>query len=184
MKWRKWNNILHRDIGYLAFGLTIIYGVSGIAVNHMQDWNPNFSKGREFMTIPAVPGSDRDSIILAARGALGLTEEPRNAFRPDEETLQLFYDGVTYAVDLPTGKVIRETVARRPVLYEFNQLHVNTPKRTWTYVADVYALGLIVVAVTGLFVLKGPSGIKGRGAWLTVIGVAIPAVYWVLYLTE
>jgi len=29
MKWRKWNNILHRDIGYLCVGLTVVY-VSGV----------------------------------------------------------------------------------------------------------------------------------------------------------
>ena len=42
MKWRKWNNIIHRDLGYLCVGLTIIYAVSGVAVNHVQDWNPNY----------------------------------------------------------------------------------------------------------------------------------------------
>ncbi len=184
MKWRKWNNILHRDIGYLVFGLTIVYGVSGIAVNHMHDWNPNFTKDREFLSISPILTSDRDSLLMEARSSLGLTEDPLNSFRPDKETLRLFYEGVTYSVDLPTGKVLREAVARRPVLYEFNQLHLNTPRRTWTFVADLYALSLIIVAITGLFVLKGPSGIKGRGAWLTAVGVAIPAVYWVLYLLD
>ena len=182
MKWRKWNNILHRDIGYLVFGLTIIYGVSGIAVNHMRDWNPNFSKEREFLSIAPIGPADRDSLIAAAREALELTENPLNVFRPDDETLQLFYDGLTYSVDLPTGTVMVDYIARRPVLYEFNQLHLNTPKRTWTYVADIYALGLIVVAITGLFVLKGPAGLKGRGWWLTTIGIIIPAIYWILYL--
>ena len=42
MKWRKWNNIIHRDIGYLCFGLTIIYAVSGVAVNHIHSWNPTY----------------------------------------------------------------------------------------------------------------------------------------------
>ena len=41
-KWRKWNNILHRDLGYLAFGLSIVYAISGVAVNHAADWNPNY----------------------------------------------------------------------------------------------------------------------------------------------
>lgn len=42
MKWRRWNNIIHRDLGYLCAGLTIVYVVSGIAVNQVRDWNPNF----------------------------------------------------------------------------------------------------------------------------------------------
>jgi len=42
-KWNKWNRIIHRDFGYLCVGLTIIYAVSGIAVNHVDTWNPNYS---------------------------------------------------------------------------------------------------------------------------------------------
>ena len=39
---RKWSRILHRDIGYFFIGTTLIYGLSGIALNHMNDWNPNY----------------------------------------------------------------------------------------------------------------------------------------------
>jgi hypothetical protein len=42
MNWRRWNNIIHRDLGYLCFGLTIIYVISGVAVNHIHDWNPTY----------------------------------------------------------------------------------------------------------------------------------------------
>ena len=31
-KWRRWNNVLHRDLGYLCVALTIVYAISGIAV--------------------------------------------------------------------------------------------------------------------------------------------------------
>ena len=40
---RKWSRILHRDIGFFFIGTTIIYGLPGIALNHMSDWNPNYS---------------------------------------------------------------------------------------------------------------------------------------------
>ena len=40
---RKWSRILHRDIGYFFIGTTLIYAISGIALNHMSDWNPNYS---------------------------------------------------------------------------------------------------------------------------------------------
>jgi hypothetical protein len=42
MKWRKWNIIIHRDLGYLCFGLTILYVISGVAVNHIHEWNPTY----------------------------------------------------------------------------------------------------------------------------------------------
>jgi len=39
---RKWSRILHRDIGFFFIGTSIIYGLSGIAINHLKDWNPNY----------------------------------------------------------------------------------------------------------------------------------------------
>jgi hypothetical protein len=93
----------------------------------------------------------------------------------------VFFDNKTYSIDTPTGKVMIETTQRRKVLFEMNQLHLNSPKEAWTYIADLYALSLIVVALTGLFVLKGKVGITGRGAWLTCIGMLLPILYWVYY---
>ena len=42
IKWRKWNRAIHRDLGYLFVAMTIIYSLSGIAINHLNDWNPNY----------------------------------------------------------------------------------------------------------------------------------------------
>ena len=47
MKWRKWNIIIHRDLGYLCFGLTILYVISGVAVNHIQCIDANGAGGPE-----------------------------------------------------------------------------------------------------------------------------------------
>ena len=42
MKWRKLIIATHRDVGYLLAGMTVIYAISGVAVNHVDDWNPNY----------------------------------------------------------------------------------------------------------------------------------------------
>jgi uncharacterized protein len=181
-KWRKWNTILHRDIGYLVVGLTLVYGISGIAVNHAADWNPSYRVERRALEIEPIVEEQREAIVHAALDRLGLTEDPQNTFRPDPGTLQLFFEQEMYAIDLPTGKVVVEAVQPRRVLFEFNQLHLNAPKTAWTYIADVYAAALIVVAITGLFVLKGRTGITGRGAWLTAVGVLVPGLYWLYYI--
>ena len=164
--------------------LTLVYGVSGIAVNHAADWNPSYAVEKRGVEIGPLKGELREELVRQARERLQLSEEPRNTFRPDPETLQLFYDRLTYSIDIPTGKVVIEEVWPRRVLFEFNQLHLNAPKRTWTYIADLYALSLILVAVTGMFVLKGKTGITGRGAWLVGLGVVIPLVYWIVYILD
>ncbi|MFZ4622078.1 MAG: PepSY-associated TM helix domain-containing protein [Bacteroidota bacterium] len=179
--WRRWNVVLHRDIGYFVVALVIVYGVSGLAVNHIADWNPNFVREKEFRSIPPILSEVKDTIVAQSLAALNITEEPDNVFRPDPETVQLFFPGKTYSVDLPTGNVMIESVNRRPVLFEMNQLHLNAPKGLWTYIADVFAVSLIFMGISGLFILKGKSGLGGRGKWFVLAGTALPLGYWVWF---
>jgi hypothetical protein len=182
--WRRWSIVLHRDVGYLAVALTIAYAISGIAVNHIADWNPNYRVTKTFTTVTPIAvgdAGDARAIVTVAMERLKLTEPPRSSFQPDSNTIQLFYKGITYHVDLPTGKVMVEATRSRPVLFEMNQLHLNHSKRAWTWIADIYALALLLLAVTGLFVLKGKNGITRRGAWLTAAGF-LPIVYWLAFM--
>lgn len=181
VNWRKLNNALHRDAGYLIVGLTIVYAVSGLAVNHRADWNPSYRVGKRMLRIAPIAASEREEMVRQAREALSLGA-PKAVFRPDPQTLQLFYERESYSVDLPTGAVIVDGVRKRPVLWEMNQLHLNTPKGAWTWIADLYALALLFVSATGLFVLKGKTGITGRGAWLTGAGIGIAVASWLLFV--
>ncbi|MDP1677745.1 MAG: PepSY-associated TM helix domain-containing protein [Bacteroidota bacterium] len=180
-QWRKWNKTLHRDIGYLSVAMVIIYGVSGIAVNHIGDWNPNYKLSKRIVQINPIVSQDRDEIIGQTVSSLSIMESPENYFRPDSNTAQLFYPGKTYSVDLPTGNVLIESTPSRPVLFEMNQLHLNAVKGVWTYIADIFALGLIFMGISGMFILKGSTGIMGRGKWFVVIGTIIPLFYWIWY---
>jgi len=179
--WRRWSIVLHRDVGYLAVALTIAYAISGIAVNHIADWNPNYRVTKTFTTVAPIAATDANVIVTTAMERLQLTDAPRSSFQPDSNTVQLFYKGTTYHVDLPTGKVMVEATRSRPVLFEMNQLHLNHSKRAWTWIADLYAMALLLLAITGLFVLKGKNGITRRGAWLTAAGF-LPIVYWLVFL--
>src|SRR3989338_1690082 len=143
--WRRWNNILHRDAGYLVAALTIAYGISGIAVNHVQDWNPNYRITKEILTIDPISSTARAAMIAEALRKISDADSLRSSFRRDSETLQLFFDKKMYTIDVPTGNVLMEVTRPRRVLYEMNQLHLNAPKRYWTYIADLFSLALIVV---------------------------------------
>ena len=180
--WRRLSIALHRDVGYLAVALTIAYGISGLAVNHIADWNPNYRRTTRVTTIAPIALDAGPAMVDTAIARLALRAPPRSSYQPDPQTLQLFYGEQVYNVDLPTGKVLIELNAPRRVLHELNQLHLNEPKRVWTYVADLYALSLILLAITGLFVLKGKYGITGRGGWLTAAGALIPLGFWLAYL--
>jgi hypothetical protein len=84
-------------------------------------------------------------------------------------------------VDLNTGEAQMEHKNPRYVIREFNLLHYNNIKKWFTWFSDLYAVALMLLAITGLFVLRGKNGIVGRGAWLTAIGIIIPALILLFY---
>ncbi len=184
MKWRKWNNIVHRDVGYLCIGLTLVYAISGVAVNHVADWNPNFDISTVTSSIGPVETVDREQgdVVTDVLARLNIEGEVRSSFRPEPEVLEIFLEGTTVAVHLTDGSASVETIASRTGLREMNFLHLNHPKKLWTLMADLYAVALATLAITGMFVLKGKKGIKGRGAWLTAAGVLIPVIFLWAYL--
>lgn len=183
MKWRKIVRIIHRDFGYLAVGLTIVYAVSGIAVNHVGDWNPNYIIEKSSVEIPIVSDSTMLSpkMIMLVTSSLNLTDSLKSSFRSKPLTVDLFYEGKSITADLGKGIATIETINSRRVFRETNFLHLNAPKKLWTYVADGFALVLIFLAITGMFMIKGKKGIKGRGKYLIVIGIVVPILFLILY---
>jgi hypothetical protein len=183
MKWRKWNNIIHRDLGYLCFGLTIIYVISGVAVNHIHDWNPTYAIERVTSSVDlnSVDPSDNNALALTVLSQLDERAPLKNIFRADANTLKIFVNNNNITVDLPSGSVFQEKSQKRTLLFQVNFLHLNHAKKLWTWFADLYAVALGLLAITGLFILKGKKGITGRGAWLTGIGFLIPIFFLWLY---
>lgn len=183
MKWRKWNNIIHRDLGYLCVGLTLIYALSGLAVNHMSDWNPNYDISEQTSTIKPITENtdDDDYLTRSILNQMHIDEPVNNTYRPDEERIDIFLENHTVSANFVTGEVTEEIINHRPVLRQVNFLHINEPKKLWTWLADLYAISLAILAITGLFVIKGTKGLAGRGKWLTGIGFIIPLFFLWLY---
>ena len=184
MKWRKWNNIVHRDLGYLCAGLTVIYVICGVAVNHIADWNPSFDVDRREVRVAGVtPGElATPDGVRSVLERVGVSTEYRTTFPTDSATMRIFLEDGVIDVNHHAGRATVELVRPRPILRQANFLHLNHAKRLWTWLADLYAVALGLLAVTGLFVLKGKKGITGRGAWLTGAGVVLPLVFLWLYL--
>jgi hypothetical protein len=178
--WRKWNNILHRDLGYLAVALTLVYAISGIAVNHIDAWNPNYVIEREESSCPPIEIAERDVMVAEAVRCLGLESWPVDVFRPAPGILELFYDDYSIRVDAARGLAVSERLVRRWAINDFNYLHLNVPKGIWTWIADIYAAILALLAITGMFVLKGRKGLLGRGKWWVGAGILIPLLFLVL----
>jgi uncharacterized protein len=176
------NRILHRDIGYFFFGMTIIYAVSGIALNHRNHWNSNYIIRQEVISV-VVPDSN---VVKDKAYATGIIEQISGDLKykthlASGNNMKVFVDGGSVSVNLSTGEGQIETLKKRPIFNEFNFLHYNKPAKLWTWFSDIYCVGLLILATGGLFIIKGKNGIKGRGAWMTAIGIIIPLILFLMY---
>ena len=175
-KWRPVVRQLHRDTGYLAVGLTLVYAVSGIAVNHIADWDPNFQHLEAQHQLTGIPVGDEAAVAFVA-DELGIDEAPNDVFAYSKDRIVANYEQRTLTINPSSGVVIEKGQSPRLLLRLMNWLHLNRGKKAWTYFADGYAIMLIVLALSGMFMLSGRRGLIGRGGILVAIGIALPLLY-------
>lgn len=178
--WRVWLRAVHRDAGYLAVGLTFVYAASGLAVNHITDWtdgDPSFASYQTTHEVGSLAGKADQAVADDLRARFAIKEAPREIYRASPDELEVLFDKRSLHVNTATGHVVDEGQKPRFLLRAANWLHLNRGKKAWTYVADAYAAGLLLLATSGMFMIKGRRGLLGRGAVLVGLGVAIPVAY-------
>jgi hypothetical protein len=178
--WRPWLRALHRDAGYLAVGLTLVYASSGIAVNHIADWDPNFQNYGTSYELGAPLSGDDDAIAQTVMRKLGIHEKPTEVYRRAPDELDVIFEHRSLFVATTTGHIGEEGQKARFLLRVANWLHLNRGKKAWKYAADSYALFLTFLALSGMFMIAGKKGLFGRGAVFVGIGIAIPVLYVML----
>ncbi len=176
--WRKWFRILHRDLGFVFFGMTIIYSLSGIAINHLDDWNPNYIITTHNFTIEKTHNQNALSKEQVKEILTGIDQASayKKHFYPSQGQVKVFLKGGSVLLNLNSGTGYLELLNRRPIFNDVNYLHYN-PTKWWTWYSDIFAVGLILLAITGLFLIKGKKGLKGRGGIYTAIGILIPLLF-------
>lgn len=182
MNLSKFNRVTHRDIGYLIAGLTIIYAISGIALNHKNDWNPNYIfENQTFKTnIPIARETFNNDIARQILKNLPFDTEFKTSYFPTGNKVTIFINGGFVQINAQTGEGVIERISKRPLFYQINFLHYN-PGRWWKYFSDIFCIALIIVTITGLFLVKGRNGITKKGAILTIIGILLPLFFLLIY---
>jgi len=174
---RKWNRIIHRDFGYFFFGITIIYCISGIAVNHKKDWNPNYNIRQKSFTVTHLLPREYidDAFVKTLLKGLGENQDYKKFYFPTANELRIFLKtsgSVTINLDTKIGYI--ETISKRSFFYEFNFLHYN-PGKWWTWFSDIFSGALILISISGLFIIaKGKNSLTRRGVWLIIAGLVLP----------
>jgi uncharacterized protein len=182
MNLSKLNRITHRDIGYLIAGLTIIYAISGIALNHKHDWNPNYIIENQKFRVDFKVSRENMNKEVAQGIVKNIPGNPeyKTYYFPTGNILTIFIEGGSVRINTKTSEGFIEKISKRPMFYQINFLHYN-PGRWWKYFSDIFCLALILVTVTGLFIVKGRNGITRRGAILTAIGIILPLLFLFVY---
>ncbi len=172
-RWRAWLRAVHRDIGYLAIGFTVIYAVSGIAHNHIEDWGEvSYATYEKTISIAPIAEDAPDSVaVKSVTDAAGLGT-PTGVFRAGDEVRLEYANGAKVTAIGDTVTI--QGRERRAFIGAANWLHTARNRSGWRYVADAYALLLLYLAISGIFMIKGRLGLRWRGALLITIGVAVP----------
>ena len=184
MKWsssiRKWSRIIHRDLSFFFAGMVLIYAISGIVMNHRDTINPNFSITRKEYKIaenlPDKAGMNKEKVLTLLE-PLGETANYTKHYFPQADVMKVFLKGGSnLLVNVKTGTAVYESVTRRPLIGAMSRLHYN-PGQWWTCFADIFAVGLIIITLSGVIMLKGNKGIIGRGGIELIAGILIPIFF-------
>lgn len=182
--WFKLNRALHRDIGYFCIGLTLVFGLSGIAVNHIDDWNPNYRVDIERIAIPKAPVLSQDDAAFDTYLSQQLPADLvlKTTFWESPNRYKLFFrNNVTATALISEQQLIIERVEVRPIFRQVNFLHLNEAKRWWVWVSDIYAGLLMYLALSALFMVKGKKGVWGRRSLFVIAGFAVPIGFVIGY---
>ena len=177
---RKYARFLHRDLSYFLAGIIIIYAVSGIALNHRNTFNPDYSIEviEQQLSKPLPVQSEvtkADVVELLAE--FGAEANYTKHYFPQPGVMKVFLKGGSnMMVDLGQQTLVYEKLTRRPLLSAFARLHYN-PGRWWTYFSDFFAVGLLVITFSGLVMIKGKKGLWGRGGIELLLGILIPILF-------
>lgn len=173
-KTRKWLRLFHRDLGYFFVGITLIYAVSGIILNHkVNGEDPAYKTvSKELQIEKGLKVAE-----LEKYWEKHLSEFPINRIMPNSESYDIYLKGGVGNYHLQTGHLQFETYQKKQWVYFINKLHYNS-KKGWTYMADFFAITLIFFALSGMFMVPGKKGIIGRGKWLILLGIILPFLFF------
>ena len=177
-KVRLWCRNIHRDLSFFFSGMILIYAISGFVMNHRDSINPHYTVTRTQYAVSSLPlqAAFNKQAVIELMKQIDVEENYIKHYFPTQNHLKVFLKGgSSLEADLATGKVCYESLKRKPIISTMTTLHYN-PGKWWTWFADIFAISLIIITLTGVIMLKGKNGLWGRGGMEILLGIAVPLI--------
>lgn len=171
----KLNRALHRDLGYLFIGLTLIYGLSGIAVilQHL-DINIAYRKLKTEKVIATNLSAEQLRTYWMSSEGHDLPKYSKIIPDPQKDSsLFIRVKGGEGYYNPATGNLTVSVYKTNKLVKFVNDIHYNVGGR-FTWLGIVYACILLFFAISGAIIVKGKKSFMRRGVWFTLVGIIIP----------
>ena len=173
---------LHRDLGYFYIGLIVSFAFSGLLMNHRDMWHPEkYTTETKAITVKLPEENKIDEKFSEDLGKkLGIDDKMRR-HNIKKEVFKISFENHDVEINMKTGKGEIVSFVKTPIISHAMKLHKNT-SNFWIYYSDIFAISLIIIALTGTLMIKaGKFSWKNRGWKLTVAGVVFPLLFLFLF---
>ena len=173
---------LHRDLGYFYIGLIVSFALSGLMMNHRDSWHPEkYTTETKAIAVQLPAESEINEKFAEDLGKqLGIDDKFRR-HNVKKDVFKISFENHDVEIDMKTGKGEIVSFLKTPIISQSMKLHKNT-SNFWIYYSDIFALSLILIALTGTIMIKGGKfSFKQRGWKLAVAGVIFPLLFLIFF---
>lgn len=169
---------LHRDLGYFYIGLIVSFAFSGLMMNHREYWHPEkYTTETKAIQVKIFAENEITEKFAEDLGKqLGIDDKMRRQM-VKKGIFKISFEKHEIEIDLKTGKGEIVSFIKTPIISQTMKLHKNTSD-FWIYYSDIFAISLIIIALTGTVMIKaGKFSWKNRGWKLAVAGIIFPLIF-------
>ena len=151
-------------------------------MNHRNIWHPEkYLTETKAIEVKLPEESKIDEKFAKDLGKkLGIDDKMRR-HNIKKEVFKISFENHDVEIDMKTGKGEIVSFVKTPIISQAMKLHKNT-SNFWIYYSDIFAISLIVIALTGTLMIKaGKFSWKNRGWKLAVAGVIFPLLFLFLF---
>lgn len=178
----KLNRQFHRNGGYLIVGIVCFFAITGILLNHRSSLKIGFTSTVSEYELDAF---DTDTILRRHVNDMLMkidTSATTKAFLLNEDQLQIFTNSGNITIKEKTGKAEKVVWSHNQTWQMIKNLHMASFHSLWKWVSDIFAMCLVIVAITGLYMAKGMKSFRKYGWRVFAVGSLIPVLLVIIII--